>query len=114
RGASMQRLVWRTVVALAFGVWAAAAAAQEIKDMHLEDAGFIVRVADTPQKLEQLRKLPARQFIARTKPGGRYFLYADPDFCKCLFVGNQSAMQAFRDMSGTALAQPDKVPASGV
>lgn len=88
-------------------------AAQEGVDMRMVDAGFVMRSADTPQKLERLRLLPARQFIGRTRSGKRYFLYADPDLCKCVFVGNQAALQAYHDM--TALPQqPGNVPPSGV
>ena len=54
--------------------------------------------ADTPQKLERLRRLPPLKFVARTRNGQRYFLYADPDVCKCLFVGNAAALKAYRDM----------------
>jgi len=76
----------------------AAAAAQEATDMKLEDAGFIMRPADTPQKLKRLRLLPPRQFIRRKKVGRHYFLYADPDYCKCVFLGDQRAMNTYRDM----------------
>jgi hypothetical protein len=88
-------------------------AAQEGVDMRMVDAGFVMRPADTPQKLERLRLLPARQFIGRTRNGKHYFLFADPDLCKCVFVGNQAALQAYHNM--TALPQqPDNVPPSGV
>jgi len=80
--------------------------------MHLEDAGFIMRPADTPEKLARLRKLPARTFVARNAAGGRYYIYADPDVCKCAFVGDGRAMQAFRDMRRTP--QPDVVGPGGV
>lgn len=94
-------------MACVFAIWAAMAAAQEAKDMHLEDAGFVMRAADTPRKLERLRLLPPRRFIARTKAGGRYYLYADPDTCKCVFVGDQRAMQAYKDMVAQRSSLPD-------
>jgi len=66
--------------------------------MKLEDAGFIMRTADTMEKLTHARKVPPRKFIARTKAGKRYFIYADPDLCKCVFVGDEDAMKTYRDM----------------
>lgn len=75
-----------------------AGAGQEATDMKLEDAGFIMRTADTAEKLTHARKVPPRKFIARTKAGKRYFIYADPDLCKCVFVGDEDAMKTYRDM----------------
>jgi len=98
---------------LAAMIATASAAGQEGVDMRMVDAGFIMRPADTPAKQERLKLLPARQFIGRTKGGSRYFLYADPDTCKCVFVGNQAALKAYHDM----VALPpnvSNVPPSGV
>lgn len=75
-----------------------AGAGQDATDMKLEDAGFIMRTADTMEKLTHARKVPPRKFIARVKAGKRYFIYADPDFCKCVFVGDEDAMKTYRDM----------------
>ena len=90
------------------------APAQLATDMKLEDAGFVMRRADTAEKMAQLRKLPPKRFATRMGKTGRYFLWADPEGCQCVFVGNERAYQAFRDMRRAALPQPDNVPASGV
>ena len=66
--------------------------------MKLEDMGFVMRAAVTPAQIERLRKLPSRTFVARSKNGRRYYLYADPDYCKCVFVGDETAMKNYRDM----------------
>jgi hypothetical protein len=88
-------------------------AAQQGVDMRMVDAGFIMRPADTARKLERLKLLPPRKFVARTRGGRRYFLYADPDLCKCLFVGNENALNAYRNMTAEP-AQPGNVAPSGV
>jgi hypothetical protein len=100
---------------LAFGALCSAepAHAQLATDMKLEDAGFVMRRADTPEKMAQLRKLPPRKFATRVGQSGRYYLWADPESCQCVFVGTERALQAFRDMRRAALPQPDNVPASG-
>jgi len=100
RAASLQRVL---VIAL-LGLFAAEAdAQQEAIDMHLEDVGFIMRAA-TPQQFDRLRSLPARRFIARTVSGRRYYLYADPDLCKCVFLGSEMAMQSYQDLISAASA----------
>jgi hypothetical protein len=90
-------------------LFGASAWAQEAKDMHLEDVGFVMRPANAPEQLARLRLLPPRQFVARTKDGRRYYLYADPDFCKCLFLGNEAAMTSYRDL----VSPPPQLPATG-
>jgi hypothetical protein len=81
--------------------------------MRMVDAGFVMRPADTPRKLERLKLLPPLKFVVRKRHGGRYFIYADPNVCKCVFVGNQAALQAYRDMPARP-AQPGNVPPRGV
>ena len=77
---------------LAIGMVGDAAAGQEARDMKLEDVGFVMRPANTPQQMERLRLLPPRTFVARTKAGRRYYIYADPDYCQCVFLGGDSAI----------------------
>jgi len=89
----------RILAFLVFGLLGGTAdAGQEGKDMKLEDVGFVMRPANTPAQLERLRLLPPRTFVARTKDGSRYYLYADPDYCKCVFLGNELAMKSYHDL----------------
>jgi hypothetical protein len=89
----------RIVAFLIVGLAGGADAGQEGKDMRLEDMGFVMRPADTPARIERLRLLPPRTFVARSKAGGRDYLYADPDYCKCVFVGDELAMKNYRDLT---------------
>jgi hypothetical protein len=75
-----------------------AAAGQEGTDMKLENMGFTMRAANTPEQLDRLRLLPPRKFLARTKNGQRYYLYADPDYCQCVFLGNELAMKNYNQL----------------
>jgi hypothetical protein len=89
----------RILAFLVFGLLGGTAdAGQEGKDMKLEDVGFVMRPANTPAQLERLRLLPPRTFVTRTKDGSRYYLYADPDYCKCVFLGNELAMKSYHDL----------------
>jgi len=71
----------------------------------LEQSGFIMRSADTPQKVARMNRLPPLQFLARNSPHGRYYLYADPKLCVCVFVGNTQALSNYK-------SQVTQVPAS--
>ena len=90
---------------LALGLLCGPAGAQEARDMKLEDVGFVMRPANTPAQIERLRQLPSRTFVARSKGGRRYYIYADPDYCQCVFLGNELAMRNYRD-----LVTPPKPP----
>ena len=112
---------WRTalMVLVVAGLSTTAAHAQQRTiDMHLEAAGFVMRPADTARKMERLKELPARKFVARTNAGARYYIYADPDLCRCAFVGTQQAYNAYRDMVSPpslppGYRSPADAPASG-
>ena len=88
----------RILAFLIFGLAGSAGASQEGRDMKLEDMGFVMRPANTQTQLERVRQLPPRTFVARNKNGRRYYLYADPDYCKCVFVGDELAMKNYRDL----------------
>ena len=63
----------------------------------LVQAGFKYRVADTPQRLEQLKKLPQRKLIHRERNGLRTYLYADALECRCLWSGDEAAYQTLQE-----------------
>jgi hypothetical protein len=91
---------WRStifVIATA-GLSSLPANAQEAIGMKLEAAGFVMREANTPQKLERLKTLPPHKFVRRTKNGTPYYIYADTTYCKCALIGSQDAMNSYRDM----------------
>ena len=97
----------RVLAFLAFSLFGGAAGAgQEGQDMKLEDVGFIMRPANTPAEVERLTLLPPRKFIARTANGRRYYIYADPDYCKCAFVGNELAMKNYQNL----ISPPPQAP----
>ena len=84
------------------------AAAQLAVGQRLEDAGFKMREANTPQRMERLRSITPHKLIARQKNGTPYYLYADPDYCKCLFIGDKIAFENYRAMP-QQVPQPDDV-----
>lgn len=111
-GGTTMRL-FTMVLAGALGLSTAGALAQLAADMKLEDAGFVMRKADSAEKLVHVKRLPPRKFVSRVKNGQTYYVYADPELCQCVFVGNAVAFEAYRDMR-KRLPQPDKVPGAGL
>lgn len=105
--------IFTMVLTGALGISVAGALAQLASDMKLEDAGFVMRKADTAEKMLHIKRVPPRKFISRVKNGQTYYVYADPELCQCVFVGNAIAFEAYRDMR-KRLQQPDNVPATGI
>jgi hypothetical protein len=75
-------------------------------------AGFMLKAADTPRKMEILRSLPPDTFVRRTRQGRLYWLYAQPDLCQCAYVGNQQAMDNYRQLMA-GLTGGNNPPAGG-
>jgi hypothetical protein len=70
----------------------------ETTEQLLAAAGFDQRLADTPEKLANLQTLtPARKFVPQERDGRLYYVYADPDLCKCLYVGTAAQYELARE-----------------
>ncbi len=68
------------------------------KEQMLAAAGFHVKLADTPKKLDHLKGLPQRRVFRKELDGKVYYIYADGGSCKCLYVGTEKAYQKYQDM----------------
>jgi hypothetical protein len=64
----------------------------------LTQAGFRKVPADTPKRAEHLQTMRPHRLIRRTSDGKAYYVYGDPDYCKCLFVGSESAYATYRTL----------------
>ena len=85
------------VLALALAAGACATATRNTESM-LTQAGFRQVPADTPKKLAHLQTLPERRIVIRTHQGKQYYVYADPDVCKCLYMGNSDQYQRYQQL----------------
>ena len=57
----------------------------------LAAAGFEMKLADTPEKLANLSTMtPRRTLVPEERDNRLYYVYADPDLCKCLYVGTST------------------------
>jgi hypothetical protein len=87
-----------TVVAAAFALGITGCVTTAKTETMLSQAGFRQIPADTPQKLAHLKTLPEHRLVGRTSPkdGKEYYVYSDPDGCKCLYMGNPTQYQEYK------------------
>ncbi|MDR6951844.1 cytochrome c556 [Ancylobacter sp. 3268] len=78
---------------------AACVTATQDKENMLSAAGFQMRLANTPEKVASLQKLPPHKFTVQSQNGQPVFLYADPTVCGCLYVGTQENFQNYQQMA---------------
>jgi hypothetical protein len=63
----------------------------------LSAAGFQMLAADSPEKRQQLESLPPMKLSYYIGKNGRiYYWMADPNFCRCLYHGNEQAYQNYQ------------------
>ena len=78
----------------------------EVVGKRLVAAGFKAVPADTPAKQTQLAAMPKLLFTTKTtKTGKQRWLLADPDRCRCLYVGDAAAYERYGDLE---LAQEER------
>jgi hypothetical protein len=65
----------------------------------LAAAGFRMKAADTARRQTALASFPVRKIVSRMREGQLTYFYADPDFCKCLYYGNQQAYGRYQQLA---------------
>ncbi len=69
----------------------------ERKQEMMAAAGFKVKIANTPERVAELAKLPSQRFTMMTvKSRAVLYLYADPVGCKCVYYGGEEAYGAYQ------------------
>ena len=75
------------------------------KENMLAAAGFQMKPADTPNRVAHLQTLTPLKLLPYTRTDGKLlYVYADPKGCNCLYVGDETAYQRYRE-----LAQQQKI-----
>jgi hypothetical protein len=65
----------------------------------LTEAGFKVLKADTPERMAKLNTLTPYKVIPwKRKSGGTVYAYAEPDLCKCVYVGSPKQYAQYRQL----------------
>ncbi|MFO1111682.1 MAG: hypothetical protein U1E61_21120 [Bradyrhizobium sp.] len=77
---------------------------------YLSSAGFRVQVANDAAGRKALRALPPHRFVIHRYGNNEVrYLYAEPNHCVCIFIGNEDAYRSYRDMLARPIDQPDNV-----
>jgi hypothetical protein len=61
----------------------------------LAAAGFQMRPADSPERLQDLATMPPFKVVSRSKDGNVVYTFADPENCHCLYVGGPKEYSAY-------------------
>jgi len=72
--------------------------ARETGDL-LVAAGFRTKLANTPERAQQLRAMPALKMVSQSKDGHLVYRYADPYGCDCLYVGDEDAYREYQRLA---------------
>lgn len=102
-----RRNAWSTgaqfaaVVLMAMVMGCAALEREEVQETEhtLAAAGFQVKLAETPDKLRQLKTMQQHKIIRRSHDGKPMYVYADAQLCQCLYYGNQDAYDKYRRLA---------------
>ncbi len=65
-------------------------------ERELSASGFQLKLARTPEQKAQVEKLPQRKLARVPFEGGVRYVYADAEFCECIYAGTERAFQRFR------------------
>jgi hypothetical protein len=71
----------------------------EDTEQMLAAAGFEEKPASTPERQQQISSLPPYKLLRRELPSKNTsfgYVYADPQFCHCIFVGGPKEYQAYQ------------------
>jgi hypothetical protein len=105
-----------TVVLVLTGLVAGCSAIRKDEAQSAENllvaAGFKAKPADTPEKVAQLKSLPALKMQVRSKDGKLGYSYADPYNCKCLYVGGPSQYAEYKRLAIKQQIATDQVEAA--
>jgi hypothetical protein len=72
----------------------------------LTEAGFQMQPADTPERQDDLRSMPPYRLVSRTKAGHIVYTYADPDDCRCVYVGGDKEYSEYERLEAKRRAPP--------
>ena len=117
----MKHLIGRAalvVVVSALGLAACATqeSMTESTERMLAAAGFLEKPANTPHRQAKLAALPPYKVLSqRVNANGQDtvgYVYADPQFCHCVYVGNTDAYQKFQQLAFQEHLAQEQIAAS--
>jgi hypothetical protein len=76
---------------------------------YLSSAGFRVQLANDAAAKKAMHALPPHRFVVHRYGNDVRYLYAEPNHCSCIFIGTQSAYDAYRNILSQPPDNPDYV-----
>jgi len=64
----------------------------------LAAAGFQMRAADDPERVQDLSAMPPLKIVARSRNNDVTYTFADPYTCRCLYVGGAKEYSAYQHL----------------
>ena len=64
----------------------------------LSAAGFQMRAADDPERVQDLSAMPPLKIVARSRNNEATYTFADPYTCRCLYVGGAKEYSAYQHL----------------
>ena len=65
----------------------------------LKASGFKMGLADTKEKLDQLKKLPQRKVFSHQEGDKIFYIYADAENCQCAYSGDEEAYSRYQKLT---------------
>ena len=65
----------------------------------LAASGFKMRLADTPEKLTQIKALTQRQILTHRSKGELLYVYVDAENCQCVYAGSAEAYRRYQNLA---------------
>jgi hypothetical protein len=79
----------------------------------LSAAGFRKVPADTPERQADLRSRPPHRIVSRTTGSNVEYAYADPDDCRCVWVGGEKEYSEYERLRVTTAQRASGSSPSG-
>lgn len=86
---------WKFATMAALALACASVKARSTESL-LESAGFKSVAANTPERIQVLKTLPPKKVTPVDRNGILFYVFADPDGCRCLRVGRQEQYEMYQ------------------
>jgi hypothetical protein len=75
----------------------------------LTASGFKMAVADTPERLAQLKQFPQRKIVPHNEGDKLFYIYANVEKCNCAYAGDEEAYRRYQKLvADKKLAEEDR------
>jgi len=76
-------------------------------ERELSASGFQIKLARTPEQRAQVEKLPQRKLARIPFENDVRYVYADAEYCDCIYAGTENAFQRYRAIVAAHIQQEE-------